>query len=231
MIYKDVRENRGRIYGTNAMQYICKYFGWNEGVIYNCMRIAEVFTDEEIEAICGMQMPDGKKVYYSHLLALIDVRDRDQRNALIKQTVENSWSAKQLWHEIEPELKSKKPAGDRRGRPVAAPKRFEDVLAQMDAFSDDFLNRAQHVWQHSDHSLSAKLVDLSDDDINEKRANKLVTLANKLSELSRISKELEREVHGVHTEFMRLMAAKPAPALKVIGTTAEEGDEKSKEAK
>ena len=101
-------------------------------------------------------MPNGQLLSFSHVMQVLSVVDREKRKELIDQAVAKSWTCDQLAFEIAPELKPKKPINDGRGRPLAIPRNFDAVLAQMEAFADDFLNRAEKVFLAINRHLPEK---------------------------------------------------------------------------
>src|SRR4051794_18282016 len=50
-IYDDVTDNNGSVYGARAVEAIKKSFGWDDGVIYHALHVAEAFSPEQIEDI------------------------------------------------------------------------------------------------------------------------------------------------------------------------------------
>ena len=187
-VYDDVTDHRGSHYGVHAMEEIGDYFGWDDGVVYASLRLAQQFTEEEIDEICAMKTPGGQPVFYSHLMSIINF-EREKRRQLINQAVAESWTAGQLVHvakeekekeererhrhqdqnnDEKPEKSSKE---DGRGRPIGKPKSFDAVAAQMEDFADDFLNRSTLVWDSDEHGLFAKMSQLSTDEYTEEHAS------------------------------------------------------------
>src|SRR4051812_42532020 len=46
-IYDDVNDGNGSVYGARAVEVIKKAFGWDDGVIYQALHVADAFTPEE----------------------------------------------------------------------------------------------------------------------------------------------------------------------------------------
>jgi hypothetical protein len=209
-IYDDTTTGRNT-YGVHAVEQISEYFGWDDGVIYNSMKFARLFTEEEVRHLTELRMPDGRLLSFTHIVQVLSIADRAKRKELIDQAVAEGWTSKQLAYEISPDLKPKKPITDRRGRPLAIPRDFDAVLSQMESFADDFLNRADKVWQNERHSLDAKFIDLTADDMTKERAKKIKSVAEKLAELNKTAKRLEEEALAVHKEFLKTLDKKPTP--------------------
>src|SRR5262245_18211991 len=45
-VYEHVHEPRGRRAASGAVDARAQYFGWDEGFIYDCLRVARAFTRE-----------------------------------------------------------------------------------------------------------------------------------------------------------------------------------------
>lgn len=146
-IYDDVNEQHGGRYGARAVEMIKAFFEWNNNDIYDALQVAEAFTQEEVEAISQRRLLGGSLVSYSHLVALAEEENEDNRRLLLERTVNQNWSSKQLTNAVkrlaEPTRASK--GIDRRGRPVAKPKDFDGVLDQQGSFAEDFFKRLRGV--------------------------------------------------------------------------------------
>ena len=221
-IYDDVTEHRGNRYGVHAIDQIRAFFGWDGGVIYSALRIAKQFTQEEIDDLCGKKMPNGQPLSYSHLNSLMGIQDRDKRKELIDKAVEENWTSNDLARAV---VQGKEPARlnkeDRRGRPIGKPRNFDLVLAQMEAFADDFLGRAKEVWTTEQHSLDGKMTDFANDDFTVERAGKVKTLAGKLLKVSEMAKTLEQMAVRVHGVFVKIQK-ETTPKLKIVGSKESE---------
>jgi hypothetical protein len=163
-IFDDVTENNGSVYGAKAVQAIKDTFGWDDGVIYRAINVANAFTPEKIEEITQMRLPGGNPLTYSHVVELSRVEDDGQREKFFKQTVKEGWTTRKLANVVAPVREVVNAVGplaapqhgnqeDRRGRPLAKPRNFDAVLDQQASFIKDFLNRDEHVWSHQDHKL------------------------------------------------------------------------------
>jgi hypothetical protein len=86
-IYDDVTDNGGAVYGTKAVEAIKKAFGWDDGIIYQALHVADTFTPEKIQTIAQMRLPGGRPLSYSHVVAQSRVEDERHREKLLKQVV------------------------------------------------------------------------------------------------------------------------------------------------
>ena len=222
-IYDDVTGNRGSVYGARAVEAIKKAFGWDDGVIYQALHVADAFTPEQIEAITRMRLPGGRPLSYSHVVALACVEDGDRRKKLLDRAVKEGWTSRKLVNAVDqPATPQPGNKEDRRGRPLAKPRDFDAALDQQAHFAQDFLNRDEQVWSHPEHSLSAKARDLDTADFTGERADRLKRHAERMSLVAQRAKERAEEaarVHAVFTKVLRQQAAEHKEA----GLTANSG--------
>jgi hypothetical protein len=209
-VYDDVTENNGAVYGAKAIKAIQLIFGWDDGVIYRALHVAEAFTKEQIEGMTRMRLPGGKPLSYSHVVTLAGVGDERQRQKLLQEAIRHGWTSKRLAHAAE--LAEAPPArkGDRRGRPLTKPRDFDAVLDQQNYFIRDFLDRNEKVWSDPQHSLSAKVAELGTADFNPERADRLKRHAGALSVLARKAQERADEALAVHHRFLQILEERTA---------------------
>lgn len=205
-IYDDVNDNNGSVYGAKAVEAIKKLFGWDDGIIYQALNVANAFTPEELDNITEMRLPGGKPLSYSHLVVLARVEDDDRKENLLKQTVKEGWSTRRLADaaEIANGPEPDKPQ-ERRGRPLAKPKDFDAVVDQQAHFAEDFLNRNDHVWSHPEHGLTAKLENLETADFTQERGKRLKGHVKVMSDLATKAKERADEATHAHAIFVQAL--------------------------
>jgi hypothetical protein len=215
-IYDDVTDNKGVVYGAKAVKAIKKAFGWDDGIIYQALHVADTFTPEQIESIAQMRLPGGRPLSYSHVVALSRVEDERHREKLLKQTVREGWTAQKLTNAVD-RAASPEPGKppERRGRPLAKPGDFDAVLDQQASFAQDFLNRNDQVWSHPEHSLTAKVEDLDTADFTTERAERLKRHAEVMSLLAEKAKERADEAIRVHTVFGQVLKEQAAKHKKL----------------
>src|SRR5262245_43230224 len=161
-IHDDVEEHHGKRYGAHALATVCQYFAFDESTIQAALRMAKLFTAEEIAEICEMRMADGQPLSYSHVRVLYAIHDRQQRRALLERAAAECWTSDDLGRAVARavnrgggEAGARKPA-DGRGRPLGVPRTFDAVLLQQGKVADDFLERSEKVWEDPQHGLGAK---------------------------------------------------------------------------
>jgi hypothetical protein len=209
-IYLDVMENNGGRYGAQAVQMIRNYFGWDQGTIYQALKVTEAYTLEEVEAIAGMRFPNGQPVTYTHLVSLADEEDDDRRQKLLTQTVKKGWTSGKVAREVrENSPPQELPEGTapkeevRRGRPIGVPRDFDATLDQQGSFARDFLSRDEQVWAHSEHSLSARVGRMNTSDFTAERMERLRRYAAQMNLVAIKARERADEMKAVRDFFER----------------------------
>jgi hypothetical protein len=219
-IYDDVTDSKGSVYGANAVEAIKESFGWDDGIIYKALHVADAFTPEQIDGMAGLRLPGGRPLSYSHVVALAAVDDEGRRQKLLARTVKEGWTSRKLVNAAElpadPQPGEKE---DRRGRPLARPRDLDAVLDQQASFAEDFLNRDQQVWSHAEHSLSAKAENLDTADFTQERADRLKKHAGQMNLLAQKARERADEATGVRALFVKVLKEEAAK-LKKLGRTA-----------
>jgi hypothetical protein len=219
-VYDDVTEDKGSVYGAKAVEAIKKALGWDDGLIYQALHVADAFTPEQIEAMTQMRLPGGRPLTYSHVVELARVADEGRREKLLKQAVKEGWTTRKLTNAVDlttsPEPTNPR---ERRGRPLAKPKGFDGVLDQQAHFVQDFLNRDEQVWSHPEHCLYAKARSLDAADFTRERADRLKQHADRMNLLARKAKERADEATHIHAFFEKVLKQQAARHKK-LGLTA-----------
>jgi hypothetical protein len=222
-VYDDVTENQGSVYGARAVEAIQQAFGWDDGVIYQALHVADAFTPEQIEEMTRMRLPGGRPLSYGHVVSLASVEDEGHREKLLKRAVQDGWTARRLANAAAPPAAQMAKQQDRRGRPLARPRGFDGVLDQQDHFAQDFLNRNDQVWSHPDHSLSAKAEDLDTADFSRERADRLGRHAGRMHLLAERAKERAEEATRVQALFVRVLQEQAGKRRRIGGRAAAGG--------
>jgi hypothetical protein len=220
-IYDDVTENKGSVYGARAVEAIQQAFGWDDGVIYQALHVADAFTPGQIEEITRMRLPGGRPLSYGHVVSLASVEDGAQREKLLRRAVREGWTARRLANAAAPPAAPQTAKQeDRRGRPVARPRDFDGVLDQQAHLAEDFLNRNDQVWSHPNHSLSAKADDLDTADFSQERADRLKRLAERMHLLAERAKERAEEATRLQALFVQVLQEQAGKRRTVGGRIA-----------
>jgi hypothetical protein len=221
-IYDDVNENNGAVYGAKAVKVIKGRFGWDDGVIYRALIVANAFTLAEIEEITRLRLPHGNALSYSHVVELARVEDEKQREKLLTQAVKEGWTTRKLANAVAPFREAPNapvplagPREDRRGRPLAKPRNFDAVLEQQASFAWDFLNRNDHVWSDPEHGLWGKALILSTTDYTPERVERVKAHAEQMKLLAQKAAERAEEADAIHKRFVEAHKGREGKQRKV----------------
>jgi len=83
-------------YGANAVEQLATFLKMHPNDLYDMRNVTIVFTREQVQALSGRRMADGNHLSYRHLVVLAKVKNKNDRQRLLKATIEHGWSASQL---------------------------------------------------------------------------------------------------------------------------------------
>jgi hypothetical protein len=207
-----VNKRRGRRYGAEAVDVIEEYFGFSEGLVYRALRLANTFSEQEMQEATSRPKADGEPVSVRDLLLLARVEDRALRRELLAQALAQGWRAAELGEAVDRAVGREEPEKpDGRGRPLAKPRNFDDVVRQQEQAARGFVERAVNVWEKPEHSLLAKAADLATDEYTEERADRLRAHAELMDRLAQEARERADEARQVYERFAEVLASRQEP--------------------
>ena len=109
--------------------------------LYEARRLAELYNERELERLCSLRNSKGHPLTKSHVLQLILVENREQRQRLIKGWVTHAWSSRQLQREVE----RVRPRHRYGGRTYAVPQSAREVLLVTERLAASWLRWASVV--------------------------------------------------------------------------------------
>ncbi len=101
-----------------------RHAGLNRDLMQKAWRLAEAYTEEDIQAICQKVRERPARFGYSHLVKLLGVSDRGLRQELLDQAIEEQWSVGDLQRSIQARR-------DRRPHVGKKPREPKDVLEAL----------------------------------------------------------------------------------------------------
>jgi hypothetical protein len=218
-VYDDVQHRGGRRYGSGAVTVIKEYFQLDDGLIYRGLRLANTYFEEEIKEATAHPKADGEPVSTHDLLILARVKDPALRKNLLDQAVGQGWRSWDLDEAVTKAVgKEEVEKADDRGRPLAQPRSFDDVIRQQERVAKDFVNRTVNVWEKPGSSLEGMAVVMAADDYTEERAEMLKSHAELLDRLAQEARERAEEARQVYERFVEILAGR----LKASGEEEEE---------
>jgi hypothetical protein len=208
-----VEANRNGQYGSTGASELFYALGISAYEWNSARDLAKNYSAYEVQKLTEHQSETGRAIItWCHLRALLPIRDKKQRDQLLHETIQEQWTAEELADYVCDLIKFKEgpslaPAsGDtKRGRPLAAPKNFNQCLNQQINALDNILLREAKVWSLEKYSLQGmarlvsnvtlehkeQLLKLRDDYL--RMLDKVPQLLNEVDEaLAYIEKELNR---------------------------------------
>jgi hypothetical protein len=213
-ISDDVERRHGRKYGAGAMDVIQEYFGFDDdGMIYRASRLARTFSEQEIQEATARPKENGEPVSVRDLLVLARVKDPALRQNLLAQAIAQGWSSGELGDAVDELIGEEEPEkADGRGRPLAKPRNFDDVLRQQGRVARDSVTRAERVWTQPGSSVQGMAVDLPTDEVTEERAQRLKAHTELLDRLAQEARARADEARQVYERFVQVLASRPSPS-------------------
>jgi len=202
-LYEDERKNGGKLYGRNAISRICKLLRWDDNVIRTALRFVQTFSQEDLERLCGMILPTGEPLNWSHVRALLTVDNPTQRQDLLERTTTEGWTCTELARQIKNLVD--RPADDQRGRPLRAPKDFDGAVAQQQQSAEDWDRRYSRVWMKQDRSLTTQAAKLPPEEVTEERLRQARELAMQLRRVANQALKQAEKAEEVVRDFERIL--------------------------
>jgi hypothetical protein len=202
-LYEDEKKNGCKLYGSNAIGRICKILCWDDGLIRLALRFVQAYSPADLERLCGIVLPSGEPLTWSHVRALVALPSAAQRKELLERTMAEGWTCNELALEIKhlPD----RPGKDGRGRPPCMPKDFDVAVAQQQQSADKWDRLHTRVWGATNHSLVTHAAKLPPEEVTEKRLRQAQELAYQLRRVAdQAQKQAEKAEEVVH-EFERIL--------------------------
>ena len=95
---------------------ITRKWGLSQHTVYKAMAFAKTYTEKDLESLCSQRDRDGNPLSWSQLIQLLSFKRRVRRS-LVKLTLKNGWSSRQLMDEIK--VRHNRKSGTHGGRPFA----------------------------------------------------------------------------------------------------------------
>jgi hypothetical protein len=178
-VYEDDEKWSGESrYGGEAMKKICHALPWCKSTLYDALKVAQTFTQDEVEHFSRLRTAAGHFLYWAHL-SLLARLDRAVRERLLQRVLAESLGANDLADEVQ----RLKPKADNRGRKPVPPRNLNGLMDQQRKYADHFLQRAR-LWE-GEHSLLGRVQDLAPEERTDKLLKQLREHKEKLWQMAR----------------------------------------------
>jgi hypothetical protein len=201
-LYEDESQG-GKLYGKNAIGRIGTILHWDDGLIRLALRFVQRYTPEDLERLCGIVLPTGEPLTWSHARALVQVEDATRREELLDRTVAEGWTCNELAREIK--ALKERTSSDGRGRPPRLPKDFDGAVAQQQQSAEEWDRRYSKVWGAQDRSLLAQAAKLPPEEVTDERLHQARELAIQLRKVANQAVAQAEKAEEVVRDFERIL--------------------------
>jgi hypothetical protein len=191
-------------YGHDGLPRLGRVLGWAAETLACDRHLASAFTPDQIEKFAKAKLSNGYPLAYRHLTMVASVKAPDRRNALLQRIIGESLTVYEVGKMLCDENRQINP-DSKRGRPLKAPKDFNGIVRQLGDYATDFIERDAKVWSADDHSLSAKAINLSSDEVTEKRLVDVRRLAGDLRLVALQASVRAEEAEAVLRRFTEIL--------------------------
>jgi hypothetical protein len=193
-------------YGQMSMRKLCHALPLSASLLYEALRVAQVFTEEEVDRLAQVQTTSGRLLSWTHLHLLATLGE-DRRDGMLARVVREDLTADQLAAEIRRQVGK----ANGRGRKPVPPRNLGGVIDQQAACADRFLERAP-LWA-DEHSLLERVQSLPREGHTEEMAERLRAHRDRLWQLAREATARAQEADRAYETFCKALArAKEAAA-------------------
>jgi hypothetical protein len=203
-LYDDETKGGGKVYGTNAIDRICKLLNWDDGLIRMALRFVRAYSPEDLERLCAQVLPKGEPLTWSHVRALLEVTDRSRRQELLDRTTSEGWTCTELARQIV--RLGDNATGDGRGRPPRVPKDFDGAVAQQQESAERWDRLYSKVWAKQDRSLATQAAKLPPEEVTDERWHQVRDLAYQLRRVADQAREQAEMAEQIVRDFERILA-------------------------
>jgi hypothetical protein len=213
------------VYGALADIQLASFFGESRKTVYaEARRLRERYEPELFEQIVNAVNPEnGFRVSYKHLTLLLQVNDVTKADQLLQKVMTDGLSTK----ETAALLKQKREqSGGKPRRPK--PTGFSGVLAQMNAYADDWYRQYSEVW-HEGQEVRNAFFALADDKLTEDLAEQVREAKQKAEQGAeaqyRLAQELDEALRKVEATVNARKGVVGQPKLPPVLPDEDEDDQ------
>jgi len=132
MLAADAKNPNRGVYSKGVTKEFAERIGTGRDYVDKARQFASRYTEDQLDELCSLRRPDGMPLGRRHLIALLSVKDKRQRNRLQRMAAEEGWGTRRLGEEIVG-LQGSQSSGGRRPR---GPESVAGALAQIAKMSE-----------------------------------------------------------------------------------------------
>jgi hypothetical protein len=166
---------------------LAEKYGVNPHTLRKDRRFAGRYTEKELEELLSLRRPDGMPLHWGHVIYLITLNRKLDRQRLQKQAAREGWTAPDLYVAIRRKFHKE---SDRGGRPVKVPHSAQAKLRLLFHETDRWLARYRAIFGEDENGLLSELEAIPDGATGELKRS----LEEKLNEMASLSRGLNRKM-------------------------------------
>ena len=122
----------------------------NPNTLRKQRQFAKLYSKSEFNELCRLRRSDGMPLHWGHVVFLITVADKKNRQRLQHQAVQEDWAAQELLQKIQSNIT---PDSIRGGRTLRKPMSRQSQLLQIREETRMWLRRYHEIWAAEDGCL------------------------------------------------------------------------------
>lgn len=150
---------------------------------------ARKYTQRDFDKLVKLRRPDGMALHWGHVLCLITVRLKKDRNRLQQKAAKLNWSAAELYAAIRD---NRPDDAGRGGRPIKVPQTTTAKLQLLITEGERWLRKYQAIVEAEDSAFLDEL-QVSDDPVEKELKGKL---KDQLAEIGRVTNRTKKSLSG-----------------------------------
>jgi hypothetical protein len=135
-------------YGAGAVRLLAKALDASPNYLYTAAAFFTTYSEAEYEALTAIRTATGTTLTWTHVVALLGVKDHAKRTKLQTQAARMGWSGEELRQAVMEMLGDS--ASQRRGnsgRKPVQPKSTQQGLRNLCVGMGDYMRRSEQVWR------------------------------------------------------------------------------------
>jgi len=211
-IYKAAKKNKD-VYGTRLLLRLAKGLGYKtDRQLHNAMDVVDRFgTKAAFTKYLKMRGEAGNMLQWSHLVYLANVGDLDIRMQLAASSLEQCWTAEELWSKVK-ELCAREPRGSGRPPSIKIPGTARACLTHVQSQAAKFVSNCDHAWTGDAFDLIATVKDIPADKLNDTLLSAVLETRERIVELRARADQMDRVLSDTRVSIEARMAKQAALA-------------------
>lgn len=223
-LYEAASDNK-ELYGKQFLKRIAIGLGYKtEVVLRSSMEVVETFgTKKAFTEYLRLRGEAGNMLQWSHIVYLCNIKDAGKRMELAAATLEQSWTAEELWQRVKA-LCEKTARGVR--TPVAKiPNSANSCLTHVTSQASKFNFNYSHSWTGEAFDLVKTVKDIPADKLNDTFVESIQDTRKQIVDMQKNATELANQLSVVEADVQARIEAQAEINKQVAEAEAAEQDD------